>query len=107
MPGQSCEPDVVNPQVTEVADTVDRLAEATESEGNKVALIMHSTSLACGIPAAQPLPFADIVVLTPMQIAAVAAMNRAMGKPVPEDKVTEVLGAVSDVVGGGLSRVEA
>jgi len=71
-------------------------------EEKKVHLIVHLTALACALVAVQPIPFADIFVLTPIQLVMVTMMNRVMGRPAGEDKIKEIVASLLAVVGWGI-----
>ena len=67
----------------------------------KAKLIIHATSLVCAIVAAQPIPFADIAVLTPIQLVMVTALNKIMGNPFEKSSIKEIVISLSGVVGWG------
>lgn len=71
-------------------------------EVKKIKLIIHATSLICAILAAQPLPFADIFILTPIQVVMVTAMARVMGNPIGKEDPKEIVASVTAVVGWGV-----
>jgi uncharacterized protein (DUF697 family) len=68
----------------------------------RVSRIIHATSLFCGVVAAQPLPFADIFILTPIQVVMVTYIAKAMGTPLNESDARDVITTVLGVVGWGL-----
>ena len=72
------------------------------SETAKIRVIINFTALTCAILAAQPIPFADFFVLTPIQVAMVTTMSRVMGMPVGKHGAGEVIASVAGVVGWGL-----
>ena len=57
------------------------------------------TALLCAIIAVQPLPFADVIVLTPIQVGMVTAMSRVLGDPVGDSGAKEIIAHVLGVVG--------
>lgn len=67
----------------------------------KVQLIIHATALTCAIVAVQPIPFADIFVLSPIQLVMVTALNRILGNPFEKSSLQEVLTSLLGVVGWG------
>lgn len=67
----------------------------------KVDLVIHATSLICAIVAVQPIPFADIFVLTPIQLVMVSALNKILGNPFEKSSIKEVLSSLLVVVGWG------
>ena len=68
----------------------------------KVALIIHTTSLICGVIAAQPIPFADVFVLTPIQLVMVTYLNKAIGNPYEKSKMNEILTSLLAIMGWGV-----
>ncbi len=71
-------------------------------EDQKISIIIHATSLICAIVAAQPLPFADIFFLTPIQVIMVTAMSRVLGDPIDKNNPKEIVASVAAVVGWGV-----
>jgi len=71
-------------------------------EDAKIGAIIHMTALLCAIIAVQPLPFADVIVLTPIQVGMVTAMSRVMGDPVGDSGAKEIIAHVLGVVGWGV-----
>jgi len=71
------------------------------SESEKVDLIIRNTSLACSAIAIQPIPFADILILTPMQAYMGSRIATIKGIPLneSEDLIKEVLGTLGMAVG--------
>ncbi|GGJ80678.1 hypothetical protein GGR02_003397 [Anoxybacillus voinovskiensis] len=45
--------------------------DVSVSQERRVRLVVHASSLVCALVAIQPLPFADIFVLTPIQVVMV------------------------------------
>lgn len=67
----------------------------------KIQLIIHATSLICAIVAVQPIPFADIFVLSPIQLIMVTALNKILDDPFEKSSLKEVLTSLLGVVGWG------
>lgn len=67
----------------------------------KVQMVIHMTSLVCAIVAAQPIPFADIFVLTPIQLIMTTALNKILGNPFKESEKEEILTSLLGVIGWG------
>lgn len=67
----------------------------------KVQMVIHTTSLVCAIVAVQPIPFADIFVLTPIQLIMTTALNKILGNPFKESSLSEILMSLLGVVGWG------
>ncbi len=67
----------------------------------KVKLIIHSTALICAIVAVQPIPFADLFILTPIQLIMVTSLNRILGNPFEKSSANEILVSLLGIVGWG------
>lgn len=67
----------------------------------KVQMVIRTTSLVCAIIAAQPIPFADVFVLTPIQLIMTTALNKILGNPFKESSLSEILTSLLGVVGWG------
>ncbi len=67
----------------------------------KVNCIIQATALTCAIVAAQPIPFADIFVLTPIQLVMMASLNKVLGNPFEDGSLKEILTSLIGVVGWG------
>lgn len=76
--------------------------DQTLPESLKLDTITHVTALTCALIAVQPIPFADIFILTPIQVAMIGAMSKVMGDPLGKDSSTEIAAAVIGVVGWGV-----
>lgn len=81
---------------------IDLLAQnpAVSKEG-KVQCIIQATALTCGIVAAQPIPFADFFILTPIQLVMVTALNKVLDSPFEESSLKEILTSLVGVIGWG------
>jgi len=67
----------------------------------KVRLIIHATALTCAIIAVQPIPFADIFILSPIQLIMVTALNKILGNPFEKSSLKEILTSLLGVIGWG------
>lgn len=67
----------------------------------KATLVIHVTSLVCAIVAVQPIPFADIFVLSPIQLVMVTALNSILGNPFEKSSLKELLTSLLGVIGWG------
>jgi len=76
--------------------------DETVPEETRVQRIIRLTALTCAITAAQPLPFADILLLTPLQVGMVFWMARAMGVPLERSEPRNILASVLGVAGWGV-----
>lgn len=63
--------------------------------------IIQVTALTCAVVAAQPIPFADIVILTPIQLVMMTALNKVLGNPFEDSSLKEILASLIGVVGWG------
>ncbi len=63
---------------------------------------IHLTAGACAAVAIQPLPFADILVLTPIQATLAYKIARLRGQPVSREQARRVLAELGGVLGLGL-----
>lgn len=76
-------------------------------EARRAHLIIHITGIVCALIAVQPIPFADIFILTPIQVVMVAALNRVLGGPVSRTNPSELVSYVAGVVGWGVLAQQA
>lgn len=76
--------------------------DATIPEDKKVSIIIHATSLVCALVAAQPIPFADIFILTPIQLVMVTYLNKIIGNPYKSSELKEIITSLFAIVGWGV-----
>lgn len=86
--------------LTEILDMT--VKDPSIDKEEKAKIILHATSLICGIIAAQPLPFADIFILTPIQLVMVTYLNKIKGNPYQQSEAKEILSSLLGVVGWGV-----
>ena len=72
------------------------------SDDEKVEKIIKTFSASCAAITTQPIPFADIFVLTPIQAYMGTRIGSIRGVPVSEAKSTEIIKELGTVVGLGL-----
>jgi uncharacterized protein (DUF697 family) len=72
------------------------------SDDEKVSQLRHITCATCAGIAIQPIPFADIFILTPVQALAGSRIAAVRGVPVSESEVSDVIKEIAGVVGLGL-----
>ena len=72
------------------------------SDDEKVSRIIKIFATTCAAVAVQPIPFADIFVLTPIQAYMGTRIGAIRGLPVSEAKSTEIIKEIAGVVGLGL-----
>lgn len=82
-----------------IADAV--VQDPSIDKNMKVQLIIHATSLICAIVAVQPIPFADIFVLSPIQLIMVTALNKILDNPFEKSSLKEILTSLLGIVGWG------
>ena len=73
------------------------------NDDEKVAQIINITAALCGGLAFQPIPFADIFLLTPIQIYMASRIACIRGYPVTESYIKDLLKEIIGVVGLGYS----
>lgn len=73
------------------------------SEAEKRSRIIHIFSATCAAVAIQPIPFADIFVLTPIQAYMGTRLSAIRGMPLSESEATQLLKEIAGVVGLGLA----
>jgi uncharacterized protein (DUF697 family) len=76
-------------------------------ETKKIDVIIHLTSLTCAVVAVQPIPFADLFILSPIQVVMVIAMSRVLGNPVGKNGAGEIVASIAGVVGWGVLAQQA
>lgn len=69
----------------------------------KVSQITHITCAACAGVAVQPIPFADIFILTPIQAYMGSRIAAIRGVPVSESEASEVIKEILGVIGMGFA----
>lgn len=79
---------------------IEKRQDLTEEE--KVAKIINWFSIVCAAVAIQPLPFADIMILTPIQVGMAERLASIRGIKVSKSKAKDILIEVGKVVGLGL-----
>lgn len=72
------------------------------SDDEKVSRIIKIFSTTCATLAVQPIPFADIFVLTPIQAFMGTRIGAIRSVPVSEAKATDIIKEIAGVVGLGL-----
>ena len=73
------------------------------SRDEKVSRIIKTFSTICAATAAQPLPFADTLILTPIQIYMGERISAVHGLPLHEASAADLLKEISAAVGMGLA----
>ena len=73
----------------------------SEEADRAVSRAIHLTAGACAVIAVQPLPFADIFILTPIQVTLAYKVARVRGQEISKEQARRVLGELAGVVGLG------
>lgn len=73
------------------------------SEDQKRSRIIHIFSVTCAAVAVQPIPFADIFVLTPIQAYMGVRLSAIRGMPLSDAEATDLLKQIAGVVGLGMA----
>jgi uncharacterized protein (DUF697 family) len=77
------------------------------SDDQKRSRIIHIFSVTCAAVAVQPIPFADIFVLTPIQAYMGVRLSAIRGMPLSEAEAKDLLKEIAGVVGLGLAAQQA
>lgn len=77
------------------------------STEEKVSRIIHIFSAASAAAATQPLPFADIFILTPIQAYMGSRLSAIRGMPITEAKANELLKEILGTIGMGMLAQQA
>lgn len=86
----------IQKQITEIEHREDL------SRDEKVSRIIHIFSVTCAAVAVQPIPFADIFVLTPIQAYMGVRLSAIYGMPLSDAEAKDLLKEIAGVVGLGL-----
>ena len=78
---------------------IEKRNDLTDDE--KISKIIHHTAGACATVASQPLPFADIFLLTPIQFIMAKKISDIRGKPLTEKKAEHLTKEITGVIGLG------
>ncbi|MFQ3676129.1 MAG: hypothetical protein SNJ64_06290 [Endomicrobiia bacterium] len=68
----------------------------------KINRMIHLTGVICGVISLQPIPIADILILTPIQIVMVLYIGKAMGFEISFSRATGILTEILGVIGLGM-----
>jgi len=73
------------------------------SDDQKRSRIIHIFSVTCAAVAVQPIPFADIFVLTPIQAYMGVRLSAIRGMPLSDSEATDLLKEIAGIVGLGMA----
>lgn len=77
------------------------------TDDQKRSRIIHIFSATCAAVAVQPIPFADIFVLTPIQAYMGVRLSAIRGMPLTDAEATDLLKEIAGVVGLGMAAQQA
>ena len=104
------QPPTPNPQPWHGLPTGDLLQQIADDpsipESDKLTIIINATSLLCAVLIIQPIPLADLVILTPVQVAGVYAMSQVMGQPLDKRGADDLLKSILAVLGGSFLALQ-
>lgn len=86
----------IREQLTEIENREDL------SDDQKRSRIIHIFSVTCAAVAVQPIPFADIFILTPIQAYMGVRLSAIRGMPMSDAESTDLLKEIAGVVGLGM-----
>jgi len=94
----------IDNQAKALTGTINLLADDPSiPEGRKAELIIHLTSAICErTTALQPIPFADLFILSPIQVVMVLSLSRVMGNTVTRQEALDLIGSVLKNMGAGV-----
>jgi len=73
------------------------------SADEKILRVIHVTACICGVVAMQPLPFADVFALTPIQICMGYKIGQIRGVDITEQNATQIFKDVGGAIGLGFA----
>jgi uncharacterized protein (DUF697 family) len=88
--------ETIRREITEIENRTDMSAE------DKASQITHCACIACAAIAVQPIPFADIFVLTPIQAYFASRIAAIRGVPVSESGALDIIKEIIGIVGLGI-----
>ncbi|KZZ14746.1 hypothetical protein A3750_13655 [Oleiphilus sp. HI0079] len=89
------------------AEITDIESRTDLSDDQKRSRIIHIFSVTCAAVAVQPIPFADIFVLTPIQAYMGVRLSAIRGMPLSDAEATDLLKEIAGVVGLGMAAQQA
>jgi uncharacterized protein (DUF697 family) len=92
--------EIVRKKLKQNITQIENRSDLTEEE--KISLIVKTFSATCAAIAIQPIPFADIFILTPIQAYMGSRIGAIRGLPISERKVKEIIKEIGGIVGLGL-----
>lgn len=95
--------DIIEIAKKKIASEITDIENRTDlSDDQKRSRIIHIFSVTCAAVAVQPIPFADIFVLTPIQAYMGARLSAIRGMPLSDAEATDLLKEIAGIVGLGM-----
>lgn len=99
---------IVKEKSLELKENLDSVVEDPSLDNNtKINIIINATALCCAIVAVQPLPFADLFILSPIQVVMVTYLSKVIGMDGDKIKPNEILVYLIGSVGWGVLSQQA
>ena len=96
--------DIINIAKKKIAAEITDIESRTDlSDDQKRSRIIHIFSVTCAAVAVQPIPFADIFVLTPIQAYMGVRLSAIRGMPLSDAEATDLLKEIAGIVGLGMA----
>lgn len=96
--------DIIEAAKKKIASEITSIEDRTDlSDDQKRSRIIHIFSVTCAAVAVQPIPFADIFVLTPIQAYMGVRLSAIRGMPLSDSEATDLLKEIAGVVGLGMA----
>lgn len=96
--------DIINIAKKKIAAEITDIENRTDlSDDQKRSRIIHIFSVTCAAVAVQPIPFADIFVLTPIQAYMGVRLSAIRGMPLSDAEATDLLKEIAGIVGLGMA----
>ena len=96
--------DIINIAKKKIAAEITDIESRTDlSDDQKRSRIIHIFSVTCAAVAVQPIPFADIFVLTPIQAYMGVRLSAIRGMPLSDAEATDLLKEIAGIVVLGMA----
>lgn len=96
--------DIIETAKKKIAAEITNIENRTDlSDEQKRSRIIHIFSVTCAAVAVQPIPFADIFVLTPIQAYMGVRLSAIRGMPLSDAEATDLLKEIAGIVGLGMA----
>jgi hypothetical protein len=95
--------DIINRAKAKIQHEISEIEKRKDlTQAQKISQIIHIFSAICAGVAVQPIPFADIFLLTPIQAYMGVRLSAVMGQPITERESADIMKEIAGVVGLGL-----